>query len=840
MKTRTHCLAVLMAGMAASLSAQVVINVDANNQGPAVSPTHYGIFYEDINHAADGGLYAELIRNRSFEDDMEAPGTRNRRGRNRAQDGGVSRITSWSAEGNAQISLTQQNLLNSVQHNALNVLISGKGDGVRNEGFWGINAVEGRKYQLSFFIRSDKGYKGTLTAKLIGTDGRVLVSAPVKVNAKKDWKKVSSDLIATANNAKAQFVLTADKAGEFQIDVVSLFPPTFKNRPNGMRPDLAQMLADMHPRFMRFPGGCFVEGQQSPDNAFRWKRTIGPIEEREGHANVNWGYRTSDGIGFHEYLQLSEDLGAKPLFVVNVGIWHGGCDPYNKIDSWIEECMDALEYANGPVTSKWGKMRAENGHPEPFNLEYIEIGNENYNYSMNNNSDQSDHYPERYIQFYNAIKAKYPNVKCIGNVESWSTDNASWRNDYPVDMVDEHYYRNPKWFAERFNKYDTYPRDRHKVYVGEYAVTSQFGDIGNLNAALGEAVYMMGMENNSDVVVMNSYAPIFVNENDARWRPDMIRFNSRDCMGTPSYYVQQLFPNNIGTRVLKTDCTWSLQMPEIAEVEEEKLVNVGLATYNTTVEYRNPLLIIDGKETPLGDFSTWTPQNGKWTVENGNYVQTSNEQPAIATCPLPISAKKYTFKVEAMKRKGTEGFLVIANYLDNKHFLWYNIGGWGNVQNNAEQTIGSGRIQIGRESRFHVKNNRWYTIQVDVEGDSLRCSIDGKEDFVCKIQKNSAMEGVYATTTIDEVSKVMYVKVVNVGEGHADGILNLANCQIDVNAPNAVVLTRLSSASGDDENTLQNPRAIYPTQAEAKAADPRTVKFHVPAFSVNILKLQLK
>ncbi|MCH5312727.1 MAG: arabinosidase, partial [Prevotella sp.] len=190
---------------------------------------------------------------------------------------------------------------------------------------------------------------------------------------------------------------------------------------------------------------------------------------------------------------------------------------------------------------------------------------------------QSDHYPERYIQFYNAIKAKYPYVQCIGNVESWSTDFPSWRNDYPVDMVDEHYYRNPKWFADRFNKYDTYDRTKHKVYVGEYAVTSNFGEIGNLNAALGEAVYMMGMENNSDVVVMNSYAPIFVNENDARWRPDMIRFNSSKAMGTPSYYVQQLFPNNIGTQVVKTNWTYSLSNPA-AEEEQGKPVQVGLAT----------------------------------------------------------------------------------------------------------------------------------------------------------------------------------------------------------------------------------------------------------------------
>ncbi|MDE6337180.1 MAG: arabinosidase, partial [Muribaculaceae bacterium] len=363
-------------------------------------------------------------------------------------------------------------------------------------------------------------------------------------------------ITATGNDPKAEVTLTADKAGEFQLDVVSLFPPTFKGRENGMRPDLAQMLADMNPTFMRFPGGCFVEGQISPDNAFRWKRTIGPIEQREGHPNVNWGYRTSDGIGFHEYLQLAEDLGAKPLYVVNVGIWHGGCTPYDQIGEWIQECLDALEYANGDVTTKYGKMRAENGHPEPFNLEFIEIGNENYNFNMEDNSDQSDHYPERYIQFYNAIKEKYPNVKCIGNVESWSTDFPSWRNDYPVEMVDEHYYRNPKWFADNFNKYDTYDRSKNKVYVGEYAVTSNFGEIGNLNAALGEAVYMMGMENNSDVVVMNSYAPIFVNENDARWRPDMIRFNSAEVMGTPSYYVQQLFANNVGTQVVYTDWTY--------------------------------------------------------------------------------------------------------------------------------------------------------------------------------------------------------------------------------------------------------------------------------------------
>ena len=807
---------------------QVVINVDAAQRGPQISPTHYGIFFEDINHAADGGLYAELIRNRSFEDDTMV-GTPAGEG-----------VSSWTAVGDATLRLTQNGLLNSVQHNALNLAVTKAGDGVRNEGFWGMNAVEGTEYRLSFWAKSDSGFEGTLTAQLQTADGQPLGSAAISAQLDQRWQKLTAVIRATGNDPRAEFALTADKAGELQLDVVSLFPPTFKGRENGMRPDLAQMLADMHPRFMRFPGGCFVEGQISPDNAFRWKRTIGPIEEREGHPNVNWGYRTSDGIGFHEYLQLAEDLGAKPLFVVNVGIWHGGCTPYNQIDGWIQECLDAIEYANGDVTTPYGKLRAEAGHPEPFGLEYIEIGNENYNFHFNDNSDQSDHYPERYMQFYEAIKARYPYVHCIGNVESWGTDNPSWRNDYPVELVDEHYYRNPKWFADRFHKYDTYDRSRYKIYVGEYAVTSQFGEIGNLNAALGEAVYMMGMENNSDVVAMNSYAPIFVNENDARWRPDMIRFNSSKVMGTPSYYVQQLFPNNVGTQVLKTDWTYNLILPEPDVEEVATPVQVGLGTWNTHVTYSNAQLIVDGKTIALDDFAQWNVQNGEWTPTSAELTQSSSEQPAIIICPEQISATKYTYKVRARKNDGAEGFLLIVGWKDRQHFQWYNVGGWGNTQNNVEQALGGDKMQLSTGKGFTVESGRWYELQVDVDGDSLHCYVDGRLDFQCRLQRSSAMEGVYASTTIDDEAKMLYVKVVNVGEGHAPGTLNLQNCEVDRSQKDAVTLVRLSSASGDDENTLDNPQAIVPTKAQAKAKSGTQVTFDVPAFSVNILRIRIK
>jgi alpha-L-arabinofuranosidase len=265
-----------------------------------------------------------------------------------------------------------------------------------NEGYWGINAVQGRSYRLTFWAKTPK-YKGSVKAVLRSEDGKQLYAETVidalSTNKSKGWTKYAAALTSCGNDPKAQFALEFDGVGQVQIDMVSLFPPTFKNRENGMRPDLANMLWQMHPKFMRFPGGCFVEGQESPDNAFRWERTIGPIEEREGHWNVNWGYRTTDGLGYHEYLQLAEDLGAKPLYVVNVGIWHGGETPYDSIQPWIDECMNAIEYANGPVTSKYGAMRAKNGHPEPFGLEYLEVGNEN---NQPDPRQQSDHYYERY------------------------------------------------------------------------------------------------------------------------------------------------------------------------------------------------------------------------------------------------------------------------------------------------------------------------------------------------------------------------------------------------------------------------------------------------------------
>lgn len=803
-------------------SAQITIDVDANDRGPQISPTHYGIFFEDINHAADGGIYAELIRNRSFEDGEGY--------------GKPATMEAWStfaaspSQLNARLiqSGKKVKLLNSAQGNALELDVKASAEMpvcLVNEGFWGINVVQGRTYRLSFFAKGS--YQGGVKATLCNKDGStVYASTDVKASFGKEWTKYTATLTATGNDPKAQFALVFDGKGTIDLDVVSLFPPTFRNRENGLRPDLMQMLYEMHPKFMRFPGGCFVEGQISPDNAFRWERTIGPIEQRPGHWNVNWGYRTTDGIGFHEYLQMAEDLGAKSLYVVNVGLWHGGLTPVDEIQPWIDECLAALEYANGDVTTKYGAMRAANGHPAPFNIEYLEIGNEN---NQPNPEQQSDHYYDRYDQFRKAILAKYPNMKLIGNVVAWGDDDPKWESQLPVDLLDEHYYRNPAWFADAFRKYDSYDRRGPKIYVGEYAVTSGFGDLGNMNAALGEAVYMMGMENNSDIVPLNSYAPIFVNENDAKWRPDMIRFNSHRVMGTPSYYVQALMPQHIGTQVVKVKQTQSVSPSLGGATGEAPLVTpqqsrIGFATWATQASFTHP------EPLPM----TGQPEylSGQWQKNtDGTVSQTGGSEQCVAMCHAMVG-DHYKVKFRARKDGGAEGFMVVFNYTDPQHYSWVNFGGWGNTQHGIEIISGGGKSQVATKPG-KIETGRWYDVTLQMEGDSLKCWLDNDLVFDTVLQ-GDVKPGVFSSATIDDNTDELIVKVVSTQDEATTARLNIANFAVG-----SAQLVRLMANDGLDENTLQQPTNIYPTHHEL-SPNGNTVELEIPAYSLNIIRIKKK
>lgn len=812
MKPNNILLSALLAS-ALTANAQVKINVDVANPGVKVSPNLYGIFFEDINHAADGGLYAELISNRSFEDSDNTTPT----WRTKAADGAT-----------ISTQLVNKALLNNAQGKALQINVAARQNATAslvNEGFWGINAVQGRTYKLSLWAKGS--YKGGVKARLISADGKS-VYAETTVDAKmgKKWSKFTAELTANANDPKAQFELVFDGKGTITLDVVSLFPPTFMNRENGLRPDLAQLLYNIRPKFVRFPGGCYVEGQESPENAFHWEKTIGPIEERPGHKNVNWRYRTSDGMGFDEYLQLAEDLNAKPLYVVNVGLWHGGMTPVDSIQPWIDECMNALEYANGPVTSKYGALRAKNGHPEPYNIEYLEIGNEN---NQPDPALQSDHYYERFKKFKDAVLAKYPNMHLIGNVVAWGDDNPTWDSNESVELLDEHYYRNPAWFAENFRKYDGYDRKGPEIYVGEYAVTQGFGNMGSLDAALGEAVYMMGIENNSDIVTMASYAPIFANLNDRMWAPDMIQFTSDRVFGTPSYYVQNIMANNVGTRVLnvKQDNPYSYGETQV----KPAVCRVGMGTWATQASFEDKgYTDAEGKALPMTLQELPTDINGDWKVDGGIIKQTSNGESCIRLNPGEITADGYIYKVRARKDSGNEGFMLIFNYVDDKNYCWLNLGGWNNTQHGIEQIVGGAKGQAATVSGT-IETGRWYDIELKVVGDSVYASLDGKQIFATKLRANT-LPGVFSTATLDENTGEVILKVANTSSENTTAEICLQGKTIK-----GAKLIRLTAKNGQEENTIDNPTNVHPTETFVTTSSDGGV-VEIPANSLNIFRLK--
>ncbi len=812
--------------------AQINIVVDESAKGVDISPMLYGIFYEDINHAADGGIYAELVRNRSFEDDAEE-------------------ATSWepylSVNGDVKMTIDTKNLLNDAQHQCLHVVTSNVGDtdaGVLNTGFWGINAVKGRKYELSLWLKVVKGKE--FYAILKGKNGTHLyASTRLDVAKEKGWQHITATLDCTANDKEAILVITSKGNSDFYLDVVSLFPPTYKNRPNGLRPDLAEMLYELHPAFMRFPGGCFVEGQETPDNAFRWERTIGPIEERPGHENRNWGYRTSDGLGFHEYLQLAEDLNAKPLYVCNIGIWHGGVTPVDEVQPWIDECLGAIEYANGPVSSKYGALRAKYGHPEPFNLEYIEIGNENNN---NDGAQTSDHYYDRYRLFREAILAKYPNMHIIGDVASWGTDDPRWNSDQKVDLVDEHYYRSPSWFASNFEKYDAYSRSWPDVYCGEYAVTIGFGTIGDLNAALGEAVYMMGFENNSDIVKMSSYAPIFVNENDARWRPDMVRFNNHSVMGTPSYYVQKLMADNRGDKsvVIKEGKKTVFPVKEELTPAES---HVGVTTWDTQATFKDIKVVTDNGTVEcdcknLNDFEIRLPRDmpspppgfelptSTWEISGEGLEQTSARRTLPAILKTPIQGRKYTITLKARKNAGSEGFIVAFNYVGHDSYCWLTFGSMSNSSHVIEQGVANGRLQISR-AEGKIETGHWYDVKIDVDGNNVTAYLDGQE-VVSGTLQGIVLPGIFSSASTADNGKEMIVKIVNTSAMSETANLDLGTFKTD-----GGTLIQMKSASGEAENTLLNPTNVYPTTKRI-SLDASNPQFVVEPYSLNIIRLKKK
>jgi alpha-N-arabinofuranosidase len=528
--------ALILTSGAWAADATVRLIVDADKPGHAVSPLLHGIFFEDINYGADGGLYAELIQNRSFEhqENLYAWGTVNRGG-----DGSISVET--AAPLNA----------NNPHYLRLAVRTPGKGFGVANYGFGGIAVRQGENYLLSLRARATGNYDGALRAVLEDETGRPLGECKI-AGLSAQWQRFEGAFKSSGTTLQARLVVLATAPGGIDLDVISLFPEnTWKQRRNGLRADLVQMLADLQPAFLRFPGGCIVEGKDLP-NRYEWKDTIGDIAERKENWN-RWQdavrgqtapqYYQTYGLGFFEFFQLCEDIGAAPLPILNCGM---ACQyqskqlvPLDQLDPFVQDALDLIEFANGPATSPWGAKRAAMGHPAPFHLKMLGVGNEQW----------GEPYFERYKIFQAALKAQHPEVQLITTAGP-GVDDASWKlawdkfkSGTPADIVDEHYYRPPQWFLENATRYDAQDRAGPRVFAGEFAAHER-DRRPTLRAAVSEAAFMIGLVRNSDVVAMACYAPLFAKAGAWQWAPDLIWCDNTRVYGTGSYYVQTLFSRN--------------------------------------------------------------------------------------------------------------------------------------------------------------------------------------------------------------------------------------------------------------------------------------------------------
>lgn len=812
------------------------ITIDATKLGARVPSSLYGVFLEEISNSGEGGLYAELIQNRAFEDAKIPLGCRVENGRlipprtdhywtpGKPSDWWMpwevrSPHPAWSIDlrngAAGTIAVTQAKPLNAASPNALEVNATKGAVKVVNEGFWGINTVAGEKYNLSLFAQTDGSYAGPVEAQIVARDGKVLAAHQFKSVPKGDWSKLTASLTAKGSDPKARFALVFPNRGKVWLDHVSLFPAkTWRNKPNGLRPDLTQMIVDLKPAFVRWPGGCVVEGI-TVDNRPRWEQTIGPVEARHQQF-IPWGYWVSNGFGYHEFLQFCEDIKAEPLYVFNVGVScafrSGTFVPDAELPAMIQNTLNAIEYATGPVTSKWGALRAKNGHPKPFQMNTVEIGNE----------QQGPRYGERVKLFTKAIKAKYPKIKVA--LSSWiaGIDQPAIDAAMPIDIVDEHAYKPVNWSISNFDSFAKYPRDvKWELYIGEFATNSGVGR-GNLRAMLGDAAYMMSMEKNADLVKMGSYAPLLENVNAPDWEVNLIHFNSSQAYGRGSYHACKLFADNRPDVNLAT--TFQYKPASASPIAGP----IGLGTFSTAAEFKDVRVEKNGQIVKRFDFQNaqgWRTEGGRWSVENGAYVQ-KNPEGEFWTY-FGEGYQDYTFHAKARKLSGVEGFLVSVGNADGGR-VQFNIGGWGNTQH----AVQANNAVIGRR-RGKIESNRWYDIKVETAGRVVKAYLDGELVMTETLPRTDA---VLAVAGRDEKTNEIILKVVNNGPETAPMDLTLDGV---TNVDPTATMTVLTSGDPNDENTFERPNLIVP---KTSRIDGVAKKFRrtFPPYSLSIIRIKAR
>lgn len=802
------------------------LTVRADQPGAKINPAMWGIFFEDINLGADGGIYAELVKNRAFEfpDAMM----------------GWFKISPSHARGD--VSILKEGGFSAANPHFLRVRSEANAPlGVSNEGFRGIGVIEGDAYNFSAQARRVSG-SPTVVVELVAANGETLAEARLE-GITDDWSRRTVTLKPKRTDPKARLNVLLEGRGTVDFDMVSLFPQkTWKELPGGLRADMVQLLADMKPGFLRFPGGCIVEGSEL-DRRYQWKTTIGPVEERTLLIN-RWNYEfkhrpTPDyyqtfGLGFFEYFQLSEDLGAEPLPILNCGMAcqfnSGELVPLDQLDPYIQDALDLIEFANGPVTSTWGAKRAAMGHPEPFRMKMLGVGNEQW----------GPQYVERFVAFAKVLKAKHPEIELIGDSGPSPEDERYdflWPRmvEVKADIVDQHCYANPVWFFTSANRFDRYDRKGPKIFFGEYAAQSDkivsVDNKNNLECALSEAAFMTGMERNADVVRLASYAPLFGHVEGWQWTPNMIWADNLRSYGTPNYHVQALFSQNRGDVVLPVKLDANDQIPT------EATGGLGLGTYRTAVEFKEVRVTQGNRPLFSDDFADtkgWEiPRDGRWTAKDGVLAQSD----ARATTTAWIADRlwnDYTVSLKARKVSGSEGFIIVVrNFQRNTRVQW-NVGGWGNTKHGIQSWLGV-QEQLVAQTPGTIEEGRWYDVKIELKGAKMNCYLDGKlvQSAEIPLPRNG---GLFASAVRDDKAGMVIVKLVNASASERAVAVTLDGVKAVKPGASGVLL---ASEKLTDVNDFATPNRIAP---RGLAVDVKGPKFNqtVPANSFVVLRVPVE
>lgn len=812
-----------------SSSDSIVVNVA--QKGAGVSAGMYGIFLEEINHGCDGGLNAELVENRAFED-LEMPEGYHAEGdrlvtpflfhhikREMVQTRHpwpTDPVPGWTLEGAATMAMTKEAPMFESAPNSLKVSIDGQAV-LTNDGYWGMGLQQGRNYEFRIIVKPCEGCG--VAARLLSETGEVLAEVPVRADRTGEWNDVSAILSPKASTGKGSLALVLEGKGDISFDYVSLMPEDRYEYEGGKLPfrkEVADMLAGLNPSFVRWPGGCVVEGISLSDR-FEWKKSLGDPAARPGNYNP-WGYHTSYGIGYHEYLCFCESVGAKALFVCNAGMGcngrEGDCCSDEQIRFYIDDVLDAIEYAIGPVDSEWGALRAQAGHPEPFPLGYVEIGNEN----------EGAEYERHYNIFHKAIREKYPELVLICNNGMFGKGTIE-----ETDMIDPHWYIRPSFFFRNTHLFDSVERGEYTAYVGEYAVNSEVGS-GNLLASLAEAAWIGGMERNGDFVQMCSYAPLLENCNDRFWPVNLIWMNSTQVVGRASYYVQQMFSRN------RPDYNVACSAYE-SPVDNPgyRPGRITLGTNQTVSEFKDlSVTTADGKVNRI-DLNAFNARKGDWSCSGGVLRQNSLlTEHCLCTFDGEYGGS-YSIDLKFRRIKGSEGCYV-GFAMDDSADSGYrcSIGGWDDGLTMIEHVMGGGFSEGGLQTSHSViREGEWQDIHVDVADGTSVLYIDGVRIADHTIATES---DAYYTTGYDEKNSETVLKLVN--RSSAVFPLNVTLEGVRRVARIGKVIT-LSSDSLTDENSFEEPTKIVPVESTWNGF-AKNFTYGLEPYSFTILRIKTK